>query len=109
MTWDGKERRGNEPPDRRLAEEDRRQIKEIQDKVQGTHDAVLTVSLNFGNFAEQFKSYAIAEEKRFKDHTDNDEKHFNRLYSMVGKLKWYVAMGVGGISALEIYIKFFKG
>lgn len=104
--YSGEDRR--KPENRRLAEEDRREIEKLNSKTQATHESVLLIVNNFTNFTDQFKSYALAEEKRFKDHTDNDDKHFNRLYGMVGKLRWYVAMGVGGIAAIEIYNKLIK-
>lgn len=42
-------------------------------------------------------------EKNYDQHVKDDDVHFSRLYSMTGKLKWYVAVGAGAVAALEIF------
>lgn len=45
----------------------------------------------------------------FKEHIKDDKNSFDQVHKRVNGLMWYVAMGVGGLAALELYIKFFKG
>lgn len=62
-----------------------------------SHDMLIRIDQNLSNFM-----------KRFDEHVIDDNKHFDRLYSIVGKNRWYIAMGLGGVLAFEIAIKFIK-
>lgn len=42
--------------------------------------------------------------ENFKEHKIDDEKHFSRLYSMNGNLKWYVGIGLGICMAAEVFL-----
>lgn len=58
---------------------------------------------------ENFREYRESVSDRIDKHEELDNGHFLRIYSAIGKLKWHVAMGVGGFVAFQLAIKYFRG
>lgn len=52
------------------------------------------------------KEAADTHVKAFEKHVEDDKIAFNAIWKLVGQLRWYVAMGMGILIALEFASKF---
>lgn len=69
-----------------------------------SHDLLIRVDTNLSNFMQ-----------RFEEHTEMDQKHFERIYPAISDLKSFMWKWTGAIAAIgamtamvEFYVKFFK-
>ena len=53
----------------------------------------------------QIHSILTSLEKNYNKHTEDDNGHFGRLYKGQEKLAWFVAIGIGGVAVLKIFLK----
>lgn len=64
------------------------------------HDLLVEVHSLLKNVDSNFRDHKI----EFDRHKIDDDNHFARIYSMIGNLKWYVAIGLGIFLAAEVYV-----